>query len=79
MPLTDLAIRKAAASDSDRKVTDQLGLYLLVRPSGSKLWRYDYRFLGKRKTLSLGEYPLVTLQDARKRQADAREQLSRGI
>ncbi len=61
------------------KLTDGKGLYLLVTPAGGKLWRFDYRFAGKRKTLALGSYPDLPLSDARLRLADARQMLAGGI
>lgn len=76
MPLTDSAIRQAKAADKMRKLTDEKGLYLLVTVSGGKLWRYDYRFDGKRKTLALGSYPDVSLADARARRDAARKMLA---
>lgn len=79
MPLTDTAIRQAKAADKPRKLADELGLYLLLPVSGGKLWRYDYRFAGKRKTLAVGAYPDVSLADARKRRDDARSLLAAGI
>jgi integrase len=51
-------------------------LYLLVKTTGAKLWRYNYRFAAKRKTLALGKYPDVSLADARQRHADARRLLA---
>lgn len=65
MPLTDVAIRKAKSEDRVVKLADEKGLYLRIEPTGSKLWRFDYRFAGKRKTLALGKYPDVSLADAR--------------
>lgn len=53
MPLTDLEVRKAKPADRPVKLADERGLYLRVEPGGSKLWRFDYRFAGKRKTLGL--------------------------
>ena len=47
------------------KKADERGLYLLVTPSGRKLWRYKYRHGGKEKLLALGAYPDVSLADAR--------------
>ena len=76
MPLTDTAIRQAKATDKPSKLPDGKGLYLLLTVSGGKLWRYDYRFAGKRKTLALGAYPDVSLADARKRHTAAREMLA---
>lgn len=77
--LTDIACRKAKAGEKDRKLADSKGLFLLVRPNGSKLWRLKYRHLGKEKQLALGAYPDVTLEQARLRRADARALLEQGI
>ncbi len=55
------------------------GLYIYISPSGSKLWRMGYRFDGKRKTMSFGKYPAVTLKKTRQRKDEARELLSDGI
>lgn len=79
MPLTDTAIRQAKPADKAFKLTDGGGLFLLVRPSGGKLWRMKYRIDGKEKLLSLGAYPEVGLAAARKARAAAREQLAAGI
>ncbi len=76
MPLTDTAVRNAKPGAAARKMGDSGGLYLLVTASGSKLWRYDYRFAGKRKTLALGAYPDVSLADARDRHGAARRMLA---
>ncbi|PNF00896.1 Arm DNA-binding domain-containing protein [Burkholderia cenocepacia] len=64
-PLTDIKIRQAKAGDKPTKLTDGNGLYLLVKPSGSKLWRYKYRIAGKENLFAIGEYPTISLQDAR--------------
>src|SRR5215472_14453237 len=61
-----------------RKLPDGGGLYLYVAPSGAKTWRYDFRFLGRRQTLTLGPYPEVSLKKARKRHQAARELLEDG-
>jgi len=78
MALSDLKIKNAKSREAAYKLTDRDGLYLIVSPSGSKLWRFDYRFLGKRKTLALGKYPLVGLAEARRGCYDARSELGRG-
>ena len=65
MPLTDVAVRNAKPSVKPTKLTDGGGLYLLLKPNGAKWWRLDYRFAGKRKTLSMGVYPEVGLKVAR--------------
>ena len=78
MPLSDLKVRTAAPSDRPYKLADGGGLYLLVQPTGSKLWRLKYRFLGKEKLLSLGKYPDVGLAKARKDRQAAKELLASG-
>jgi Arm DNA-binding domain len=52
---------------------------LLVTPSGSKLWRFDYRYDGKRKTLALGKWDRVELTKAREKRDVARKSLAEGI
>ncbi len=79
MPLTDIRIRNAKHGEKPIKLYDAHGLFLLLQPSGSKLWRLKYRFLGKEKKLSLGVYPDVTLKDARRRRNEARAQIDDGI
>ena len=73
MALTDTAIRLAKAGDSDRKLADGKGLYLLITPTGSKLWRLKYRIGGKEKKLALGAYPEVGLKDVRAKCDSARK------
>ena len=79
MPLTDTAIRNIKPGEKPIKLFDERGLFLLITPSGGKWWRLDYRYSGKRKTLSMGIYPEVSLKDARNRRDDARKQLANGI
>ena len=79
MALTDTKIKNAKPEEKPYKMGDAGGLYLLVNPSGSKYWRYKYRFGGKEKTLAIGVYPAVTLKDARTKHAEARERLQDGI
>jgi len=78
MALTDLAIRNAKPSTKPQKLSDGSNLYLFVSPAGGKLWRFNYRFLGKQKTLSLGLYPEVTLAMARERLMDTKKLLAAG-
>ncbi|GMM61497.1 tyrosine-type recombinase/integrase [Novosphingobium pituita] len=78
MALTDVAIRGAKAKGKPYKLGDADGLFLLVQPSGGKLWRLKYRWLGKEKKLVLGKYPEVSLSEARKRRDEARKLLAAG-
>lgn len=78
MPLTDVAIRKAKPKEKPYKMADMLGLFMLVQPSGQKLWRMKYRFKGTEKKLTIGTYPHVGLKDARKRRDDAKDILGEG-
>ncbi|MEL4071765.1 integrase arm-type DNA-binding domain-containing protein [Ochrobactrum sp. GPK 3] len=78
MALTDIAIRNAKPTGKAYKLSDAYGLYLLVGPTGSRRWRYDYVFAGKRKTLALGSYPEVSLSDARKARDKAKHSISEG-
>lgn len=79
MPLTDIAIRKATPGAKPKKLADGSGLYLLVNPTGSKLWRWKYRVRGREKLLALGAYPDVSLGDARMACMAARQKLAQGI
>ena len=79
MPLTDTAIRNAKPGDKSRKLHDGYGMYLLVTKAGKKWWRIDYRFAGKRQTLSLGTYPDVSLLKARQKRDDIRDQVAASI
>ena len=77
--LTDTAIRKAKPAEKPYKMPDGGGLYLQVTPSGGRLWRMNYRFAGKYKTLALGVYPDVPLARAREKREEARQALADGI
>jgi integrase len=79
MPLTDTGIRKAKPEVKPRKLFDERGLFLLVKPNGGKWWRFKYRFDGKEKQLSLGVYPDVSLKDARDRRDEARKLVAKSI
>lgn len=79
MPLTDTHIRSLKPDLRPRKYFDGGGLFLFIPASGSKLWRMAYRFDGKSKLLSFGEYPTVSLKDARERRDEARRLLAKGI
>lgn len=72
------AIKNAKPSANAYKLSDEKGLYLLIQPSGAKWWRIDYRFDGKRKTLSVGVYPEVSLKQARIQRDVLRESVANG-
>ena len=78
MELTDTAIKRSRPSEKPYKLADGKGLYLLVNPTGSKLWRWKYRHEGKEKLMPFGAYPDVSLADARVRHAEARRLLAAG-
>ena len=79
MPLSDVAVKNAKPRDKAYKLPDERAMYLLVTTTGGKLWRWDYRYLGKRKTLTLGSYPDTPLVKARDKCAEARKLLADGI
>jgi hypothetical protein len=77
MPLTDAACRNAKPREAPWKLADEKNLYLLIKQAG-KYWRWDYRFGGKRLTMSFGVYPEVDLKTARKRRDAGRAMLADG-
>ncbi len=78
MPLTDLKIRQLKPAAAPFCQCDGSGLFIEVRPGGSRLWRLAYRFGGKQKLLALGSYPETPLARARQLRQDARSQLQAG-
>jgi hypothetical protein len=79
MALTATAVRNARPRAKAQRLYDTDGLYLEIAPAGGKWWRLSYRHGGKRKLLSLGTYPDVTLEKARSRRREARTLLADGI
>lgn len=79
MPLTDIKIRQSKVGNKPRKLTDGHGLYLEIRPNGSKLWRYRYRIAGRENLFAIGEYPSISLQEARKTRDEARDLVKQGV
>lgn len=77
--LTDAKLRAIKPTGKVQKVSDGGGLYIHVTVKGAKLWRMAYSFEGKQKLLALGAYPAVSLVDARKSQAEAKELLAKGF
>jgi len=78
LPLTDTKCRTLKPTTKPFKASDGEGLYLYVTPAGSKLWRMNYRFGGKAKTLSIGVYPQISLKEARQLKDEAKASLSEG-
>jgi len=79
IPLSDMKVQKAKSKDKPVTLFDGGGLFLMVTPTGGKLWRFKYRFDGKEKKLAFGSYPEISLLDARKRRDEARSQIAHGI
>lgn len=79
MALTDVACRKALPRDRDWKLADGGSLYLLIKPSGAKSWRWKFRFGGKEKQLTLGLYPTISLAQARAARDGARAKVAQGV
>ena len=76
--LTDAKVRTAKPRAKAYKLADANRLFLLVAPGGGKLWRWNYTYDGKNKTLAFGGYPLVSLADARTKRDEAYATLSEG-
>ena len=75
MSLTVLQVKNSKAKNKDIKLSDGGGLFLHIKPNGSKYWRLAYRFQNKQKTLSLGVYPEVSLVEARMKTLEAKKLL----
>ena len=76
--LTDSKVRTAKPRPKSYKIADSNRLYLLVTPSGGKLWRWNYSYDGKQKSMAFGAYPLVSLADAREKRDQAYSVLCEG-
>ncbi len=77
--LTVKEITTAKPRSKSYKLTDGKGLYLFITPKGAKHWRLDYSYQLKRKTISLGSYPVVSLAQARLKLAEIKDLLNQGI
>ncbi len=77
--LTELELKKAQVKDKDYNLSDGDGLYFIVRKNSSKFFRFDFRYGGKRLSMSLGTYPLTSLKEARNKTADAKKLLENNI
>lgn len=80
-PLTHTEVHKAKPADKDQSLYDGDGLFLLVKPSGKKLWRFRYKQPGidKRTMIALGSYPAFSLAEARQMRDEKLALLARGI
>lgn len=76
--LSDAKVRAAKSRANAYKLTDSNRLFLLVTPSGGKLWRWHYTYDGKQKSMAFGAYPLVSLGDARSKRDEAYTTLCEG-
>ncbi|HAI6618866.1 TPA: tyrosine-type recombinase/integrase [Escherichia coli] len=79
MSLTDVKIRTLKPSDKPFKVSDSHGLYLLVKPGGSRHWYLKYRISGKESRIALGAYPAISQSDARQQREGIRKMLALNI
>ncbi len=79
MAVKEITFRNAKPREKAYKIPAERGLHMLVKPNGSKSWRFKYRFLGKEKLLSIGIYPDVSLADAIEARDNARKLLTKKI
>lgn len=79
MSLSDSKLRSLKPRLKPYKVADRASLYAFVTPAGGVLWRFDYQHAGKRRTLSLGRWPAVSLHEARNRRDEAQAMLAKGL
>jgi len=77
--LTELAVKAAKPKDKPNMIRDGSGLWLVVEPAGRKWWKLRVVFAGKENSFSLGEYPAVTLAEAREKRNAVRKQVAAGI
>ncbi len=79
VPLTNMQVLKAKPQKKQYTLFDGDGLFILITPTGSKLWRFKYRFGGKNKLIALGAYPEISLTEARAKRTEARRMVANGI
>ena len=79
MPLSDIKIKNAKPRDKDYKLSDEKGLFLLIKPAGGKYWRFKYRVDGKEKLMALGIYPETSLALARTKRDEARTLIANDV
>lgn len=87
LPLTNIQIQNAKPKDKAYRLVDGDGLYVDIMPSGVKVWRVKYQHPTKRNakgrrvenTYTIGNYPKITLRDARKISIEVKELIERGL
>lgn len=79
MALTEIKVKSAKTQDKSYRLKDENGLYLDVRTTGKKVWRMRYWFRSKENILTFGDYPLISLKEARIKRDEARKQLNDGL
>lgn len=77
--LNETKIKSLKPKERPYKMTDSNGLFIEIKPNGVKVWRYRFRIDSKEKTFTIGDYPAVSLADARQRHQVARQQVKDGI
>ena len=79
LKLTDTVIKKIEYPDKIQKLSDGAGLFLYINPTGKKSWYYLYRLNGKQKKFLIGQYPRISLKEARSIRQQARDLVEQGI
>ncbi|MBI1308618.1 MAG: DUF4102 domain-containing protein [Proteobacteria bacterium] len=77
--LTDLQCKNAKPRERAYILSDGLGLYLEIAPTGGKLWRFKYQWMGKQKRVAMGSYPETSIADAREKRHEARSMVAKSI
>ncbi len=78
-PLSDVEIKRAKPKEKQYKLYDGGGLLLIIRPNGKKVFKVRYKLDGKDTEKTLGEYPILSLANARKRLIEIKEMLLEGV
>lgn len=77
-PLSDTEIKAAKSKDKDYTLTDGGGLYIIIKTNGKKTWRLQYTFNAKRHLVSFGDYPIISLAEARQKRTEYKKQIENG-
>ena len=77
--LTAAWVKRARPKSKPYKLSDRDGLYLLIEPSGSRVWRMNYRLRGKQRTITFGRWPELLLGEARAKLLEARRLIANGV